>query len=451
MPNNQVHPADLIDRGPFSRYQKLVILLCLAIAFLDGYDALVIGYMVPTIADDWGINPGDLTPAITAGTIGLVIGALTLGAAADKRGRKVVIVLGVGLFAVFTGLHAIASGVTELSVYRLIAGIGLGAVLPSVISLSVEFSPAKNRAMVAVITSAATAAGGFVGGQLVNVIVPATNWHAMFLLGAIVPIVLLPVVIKWLPESPSVLHSHDRLEELATVLSKVSHRDIAGAEITPRERPDGPTNRVSVRDLFAENRTVATLALWAGYFCGYLMVFVVTSWMPTLLINSGIETSTAVLATSLATLGNMIGGIVLGYTVDRNKGEFWPLTIGYPLGALAMVGLVFAVPNAGLVLVMAAALGLTALGNLSGLTAAAAMVYPASTRATGVSYALTAGRFGSIVGPTLVGLLIAQNLPTKSIFLFGTIPALLASASVFVLWRSIARRTRQEAQASVRT
>lgn len=429
----RISPTALIDRARIGPYQRRVLAACLLLAIFDGFDVLTIGYLIPSISKDWGIGPGALTAAVTAGTIGLIVGAFTLGSMADRRGRRFVIMAGMALFSIATGLSAAASSVTTLGILRFAAGLGLGAVLPSLIALAVEFAPQRRRAMVAVLVSASVALGGALGGGLVNLIVPHWGWRSILLIGGLAPLLAVPIAYRLLPESPTVLLAKGRRAELSAILRRIDPERSENADLrTPAVQG---SSRVPVRDLFTQQRALPTVFLWCGYFCGYLMYFVVSSWLPTLLTNSGMAVGTAVLATTIATLGNIVGCISLGLIVDRNRGEFWPLTIGYPLGAVVMVGLVFAVPDSGLVLVLSAALGLTALGNLAALNAASASVYPTSSRATGISYGLAVGRLGSVAGPTVVGILIAQHVPTQSIFIFGTVPAVLASMSVFGLWR----------------
>lgn len=419
------------DRA-MSRYQLRVIGLCVLIAFWDGYDALNIGYVLPSISADWGVAPAMLTPVLTAGTIGTIVGAITLGALADSRGRRPVIIGGVVMFAIFSAGMALAPNIPVLTTMRFLAGIGLGAVLPTLIALGVEYSPAKRKMTTGVVLSAAVAAGGFVGGGIVNVLLPLFGWHSVFVVGAVIPLILVPFMVRSLPESLAFLESRNRHTDVHRILAKIDP-SLANAPLQPVAAVSAEVKaKAPLRLLFQEGRASTTVLLWTASFCGYMLVFVMTSWMPTLLVGTGMEQSLAVWATSLVTLGNMLGGIVFGLLADRRQ-DFRVLLLGYPLGAVAIIGIAFATPLPVVTLPFALLLGLTALGICSAQTALAATIYPSAAKATGVSWTLTAGRVASVIGPLLVGLFIVMELAPKNIFLFGLVPAGLGALAIFGL------------------
>jgi MFS transporter, AAHS family, 4-hydroxybenzoate transporter len=427
---------------PASRYQIRVIAFCLLIAFWDGYDALNIGYVIPALAEDWSIAPALFTPVLTAGTIGTIVGAITLGSFADSRGRRPVIIAGVAIFAVFSGGMALAPNIPVLTVMRFLAGVGLGAVLPTLVALAVEYAPAKKRMTVGVVLSAAVAAGGFIGGGIVNFLLPLFGWHSVFIVGAVLPLVLLPFIVKALPESLSFLESRHRDAEVRRILTKI---DAALADVPLQPRPAGGAEvkaKAPLRVLFQEGRASSTALLWVTCFCGYMLVFVMASWMPTLLVGTGMAQPLAVWATSLLTLGSMVGGVAFGLLVDRRQ-DFRVLLVGYPLGAVAIIGIALAIPNPAATLPLALLLGMTALGVTAAQTALAATIYPSTARATGVSWALTSGRIASVTGPLLVGVFIALEFAPKNIFLLGLVPAVLGSIAMAALVIRLRKANRQ--------
>jgi MFS transporter, AAHS family, 4-hydroxybenzoate transporter len=431
--------ALLADR-PASRYQKRLILFIMLIAFWDGYDALNIGYVIPSLAADWGTSPASLTAVITGGTFGLIVGAVTLGSLADSRGRRPIIIVGVAMFAIFSGGMALAPDIPTMTVMRFLAGVGMGAVLPSLFALAVEYTPMKRKLTVVVVISAAVSAGGFVGGGIVNFLIPRFGWPSVFLLGGIIPLLLLPFIVKTLPESLAFLESRHRLAEVRRILAKIDPA-LANAPFQPLQA-SGTGAKAPLRALFQEGRAASTVLLWITFFCGYMLVFVMSSWMPTILVGAGMAQAHAVWATSLLTLGNMVGGVILGIMVDRRQ-DFRILLLGYPLGAVAVIGIAFSTPTAGLVLPFALLLGLTALGTTAAQSALSATIYPSAARATGVSWALTCGRIASVVGPLLVGIFISLEFAPKSIFLLGLVPAGLGAFAMLGLVIRLQRRNRQ--------
>ncbi|MGW6335970.1 MFS transporter [Nocardia rhamnosiphila] len=415
-----------------SPFQFRIVTLCLVVAFIDGFDALTIGYVVPSIAEDWNLSPGMLTPVVTAGALGLMFGAVTFGSIGDRRGRRIVVVYGLAAFGIFTGAMAFAPNIETLTVLRFLAGLGLGAVSPAVIALAVEYVPTQRKSMTTGAVVMMIGAGGFIGGILASFLIPAFGWQSFFAIGGIAPLLLVPVLAKFLPESIAFLASQDRTEEVRKILARVNP-SYADAELSMPtvERVE----KAPLRQLFTENRALLTVLLWTGSFCQLLMLFVLTAWMPTLLKGAGMTGTLSIWATSLLTLGQMLGALCLGLIIDRRGQDFRLVAIGFPVGAIAILGLVFSLPTAGLVLPLAFLIGFSALATGAGITSLAANLYPASARATGVAWSLTAGRVGAFLGPLGVGILIQMEFSPATIFTLGVVPALLAATVVLILVR----------------
>jgi len=437
-----VAPEALIADTPMSPFQWKVIAMCVAVAFIEGFDALTFGYAVPSIAEDWGISAGSLTPAVTSGLLGLILGAVTLGSLGDRKGRKLVTIGGTAIFGLFTLAIAFAPDVATLSVVRFLAGLGLGAVLPTAMALGVEYSPRRLKNTVAVAIPTATLLAGFLGGILASFIIPTLGWHSLFVVGGVIPLLIVPLLVIYLPESLAFLAARQRGDEVKSLLVKINP-EFGKAELDLSV--PARAKKAALSQLFIERRAFATIMLWLTYFCGYVMTFVSTSWMPTLLGDAGIDPTIAIWATSLLTFGSMIGTFALGVIVDRRGQDYRPLLVGFPLGILIIIGLVNVIHSPLLVLVFAALLGLTAISAGSALAGVAANLYPASARATGVSWALTLGRVGSLVGPLVVGILIQRHLAPLSIFLLGIVPAAIASVGMTFLVFRIRKNARSQA------
>ncbi|QYB00389.1 MFS transporter (plasmid) [Rhodococcus sp. USK10] len=423
--------------------------LCLAIALLDGFDALTMGYVVPSIAEDWGISAGLLTPVLTAGPLGMMFSTVTLGSVADRRGRRIVIISGVAAFGVFTGALSFAPNVETLSILRFLAGVGLGAVLPSLIALTAEYTPIRRKSMVTTaVAGAGIGAGGFIGGILSSFLIPAFGWQSFFAVGGLAPLLLVPLLVKFLPESLAFLAAQQRESQVRSILAKISP-SYTNAEL--RMPAVERIEKRPLRHLFTTNRAMLTILLWTGYFCQYVMLFVLTGWMPTLLSDAGMGSSASIWATSLLTLGNMLGALYLGAVIDRRKQDFRFVALGFPVGALTILALVFSLPTTALVIPLAFVLGFSALATAPGLTALAVQLYPTPARATGLAWGLAAGRAGSLLGPLAVGILIQLNFESSTIFALGIVPAILAAIAVALLVRRASTEIRRQTGAGSRT
>lgn len=438
MSSPALSPAALIAERPFSSYQRVVLGICLLIGLLDGYDALTIGYVIPAIAEDWGVSAGSLTPAVTAGLVGLVIGAITLGALGDRRGRRLVVITGFSVFAVFSGAIAFAPNMFTLAVLRFLAGVGLGAVLPSLIALSVEYSPTRRKALSAIVVGTSSVSlGGILGAALSAYLVPVFNWQSVFLVGGILPLLVLPLVVRLLPESLAFLSTPEREGEVRRVLARI---DPELGQVPLALEPATVQSKAPLGVLFADRRAPLTILLWISYFCGYCLTFIVSTWMPALLDDAGQTSSVSIWATALSTVGAVIGAMTQGYFIDRRRQDYGLLGVGYLLGVPIIIALVNSMTSAPLVILFAVLLGLLSLAPVACMAALSANLYPASARATGVGWALTMARIGSIVGPLVVGILIQQGLAPSTIFSLACVPTGLAAVSVTVL----ARRARAE-------
>ncbi|MGW6032693.1 MFS transporter [Gordonia terrae] len=423
-------PAMLIAAGGMSPFQYRVFALCLLVAFIDGFDALTIGYVVPSIAEDWDISAGELTPVVTAGALGLMFGAITLGSLGDRRGRRLVVLYGLAGFAIFTGAMAFAPNIEVLTILRFLAGIGLGAVSPAIIALAVEYSPTKRKSMTTGAVVMMIGAGGFIGGIIASFLLPAYGWQSFFIIGGVAPLVLLPVLIKYLPESITFLATQNRLQAVRDILNRI---DPAYADAELRMTDAERVEKTPLRQLFTENRALLTVLLWTASFCQLLMLFVLTGWMPTLLKAAGMTGTLSIWATSLLTLGQMLGALCLGLVIDRQSQDFRYVALGFPVGAVAIICLVVSLPTAALVLPLAFVIGFSALATGAGITSLAANLYPASARATGVAWSLTAGRIGAFVGPLVAGIFIQIGYAPATIFMLSVVPALLAAIVVLAL------------------
>jgi MFS transporter, AAHS family, 4-hydroxybenzoate transporter len=336
-----------------------VAILCGLVVLLDGLDTQVIGYLGPALAKEWRIPAAELGPVFSAGLVGLMGGLLTLGPLADVWGRKRTILISVLLFGAFTLLTAQARGVTDLMLYRIAAGIGLGGAMPNALALTGEYSAPHRRATVTVAMFCGFSLGSVLGGGLSAALIAEHGWRFIFVIGGIVPLVLLPLLAWKLPES----------EQLLT------------------------QERVPVARLFDGAHRVGTPLLWVVFFMNLFEFFFLQSWMPTILTSSGMAQPQAILVTTLISVGGIVAGILSGPLMDR-LGPYRVLAVLYAGGAV-FVALVGAVSTS-LPVVSAAtfAAGFCVSGAQKSVNALAVLFYPPTIRSTGVGWALGIGRGG---------------------------------------------------------
>jgi len=425
--------VDFIDRQPVGAFHLRLLLACAAVLFLDGFDTQAIGYVAPALAKEWGLSKGALGPVFSAGLFGLMIGALVFGPLADRIGRKKIIVLSTLAFGLGALITAVVSDVNALLVIRFLTGLGLGGAMPNAVAMTAEFNPQRRRATMVMIMFCGFSVGAALGGLLAAWLIPQFGWRAVFVVGGLAPLLMVPILMLRLPESVRFLatrgHAPERVAELLRRISP--HTAFApGAEFVVRE---AHLAGLPVAHLFREGRTPVTLLLWVVFFMSLLDIYFLANWLPTVLNDLGASVSKAVLIGSMLQVGGVVGTFALGIIIDRFS--FRALALVYFVAVFA-VGAIGQLGHSALLVSLAIfAAGFCVVGGQIAANALAAGFYPTSVRATGVGWALGMGRVGSIVGPLVGGMLLAAKWSTAAVFLAAAGAALCAALAAFGLSR----------------
>jgi MFS transporter, AAHS family, 4-hydroxybenzoate transporter len=424
--------TNAIEQAPFGRFQLIVTALCAWIALLDGFDTQAIAYVAPVIAEQWQVNMAGFGPIFGAGLAGLAVGAFVLSPAADRFGRKSVILLSVLVFGIFALLTAWAGSLNELLVYRFLTGIGLGGAMPNIIALTSEYAPSRMRAMLIAVMFCGFPLGSTLGGVISAPLIGAFGWPSVFVLGGVLPLLTLVVLAFWLPESIRYLAARGVADErIARLLARVD--PAVTQQAGSRYVVHGPAAvGFPVTQLFREGRARTTLLLWVAFFMNLLVMYFLVNWMPSLLRASGLPIHVAILSTAVLNLGGVVGGISLCWMVDRLNPH---LVLGgaYATSALFIAAVAMGAGELWILMPATFLAGFGVVGAQIGMNALAAAIYPTAIRSTGVGWALGVGRIGSIIGPVAGGLLLGAGWSAQSVVLVGVVPALLAAMAVVAL------------------
>ncbi len=389
---------------PRGRFQWVALSLCAGTMFVEGYDAQLMGYVVPGIARDWGVAPGSLTPAIAAGLVGMMLGGFLIAPLADSYGRRRVVLYSVIAFAILTIATAFVETLPALIVLRLLTGFGLGGAMPNAIAITAEFSPtAKRASAVAAMFSFYSIGAGF-GGIIAAWLIPIYGWGSVLVFCGGMALLLWPVLVAAMPES-----------------------------YVPKDKSKP---KIPVGRLFSEGRAWITILLWVIFFAGLMEIFFLTSWLPTTIGAQGVSETYAVIATAMVQFAGVAAAFAMGPLIDR-YGPQRVLPIAYVIAALCVAGIGLAGSAVGFTIVMAFGIGIGTVGAQNCNNGVAAKFYPTSIRATGVGWALAVGRIGSIVGPVVGGILLSTHVDIRTIFLFAAIPPLVATAAYLAMGRSL--------------
>lgn len=406
--------------------QLRVAALCTLVQICDGYDINSVAWAVPSLIRAWHLPPAMFTMAFMWSSIGILVGALSAGPIGDRFGRRPLLLISLTIFGVASLLSAAAGSIGMLSLWRFFTGLGIGGGFSGAAALTGDYAPQRLRATMIMATFTGAPIGGFVGGQIVAVLLAHFGWPVIFVLGGVFPLVLVPVLALWLPESPRFLAARQHPSPRHAAL--LQRLDIAPAQHSPVDLARG--NPIWM--VFGQGYALQTVLLWIVFFCSLLNLFLFAYWMPTVLNLIGFSPAQAVFASSLRDLGAIFAVLYLGLAIDR-IGPERTLALHYAAGAvfIAVIALV-ALPYA-LLLLMSFLAGATIIGSQTGANGTCGKLYPAHMRTSGLGWALGIGRLGGIAAPVLGGHLLALGLPPTQIFLSACVFALIAAAATALL------------------
>jgi AAHS family 4-hydroxybenzoate transporter-like MFS transporter len=444
-----VDVSALIEGRKAGAGQWVLLLLCLLVVTFDGFNAQIMGYVAPALLKGWHMSREALGPVISAGQFGLMIGALVLGTLGDRIGRKTILLLSTATFGVLSVATSFATSPQQMLVLRFLTGLGLGGAMPVAIALVAEYAPRRLKNTMATITVCGFAIGPAVGGFVAAGLVQQHGWPALFQIGGVVPIVLLPFLWLGLPESARFLIARGApSKRVARTLRKVfpGERFDPGAVYTHQE---AHLRKAPVSDVFKDGRGAGTALLWAAIFFNLVGLNLQTSWLPTMMTGMGYTAAQGATATAGFHVGGAIGGLVLSRLLD--KLDFFRALCGiFILAAImiVLVGLFGANLTALRVAIFAA--GLFVVGGQAALNALSGMFYPSHIRATGSGWALGIGRLGAVAGPVVGSSLFALHLPQSTLFYVEAAPFLICAAAV-ILMRAVSRRPSGDPAAALAT
>ena len=422
-----------IDQHPFSPLQKRVLALCFLVVAIDGFDTASIGFIAPALRGEWGLSAAALAPLFGAGLFGLMAGALLLGPMADRFGRKPVLLLSVAFFGLTSLLSAFADNMTTLLVLRFLTGLGLGGAMPTTITLTSEYCPQPRRASLVTLMFCGFTIGSALGGLVAAQLLATVGWRGILTIGGVIPLLLVPALLFALPESLRwmVLRGRGASSAAQAIMRKIANTSQALPPLTVSDvkLPGSP-----VSQLFRPGLIGGTLLLWSTFFMSLLIIYLLSSWLPTILNGAGHSLSQASFISSAFQIGGTLGAILLGRWMDRYR-PHRVLATAYLAAAACIVVVGMATQNVPLLVLAVFGVGFGVSGSQVGANALAAAFYPTTSRATGVSWASAIGRSGSVLGSMVGGALLAAELSTQTIFLMLAVPAVLAALALLAMGR----------------
>lgn len=428
-----VEVSRLLDQRGLCSFHYNLIFWSVLLSLIDGYDIAAIAFAAPHLIREWGLKPGGLGPVFSASLIGILFGSALFGWVGDRFGRKAALLASNLWFGVFTLAAAWSTNLDQLFWLRLLAGLGIGGVIPNVVAINSESSSRRYRATLASIAVGFVPIGGALPGLVAGAWVPTHGWPILFTIGGIIPIVLAAIGLFTLPESIKFMALHEsqrsKMERTIAALDP-SFRVPPNAKFVIEDEQQFPGfNPVY---LFRQGLWLITPLLWLLFALNLMGYFFLLSWTPTLMQVLKLPPSVGALAGSMIQVGGTVGSLLLARWFDKYR--FLAIAIVF----VVTVPIVASIGYAGLTSTAALALatflaGFCVLGIQTGINVAGALVYPTSLRANGSGWELGVGRVGSIIGP-LVGAFFV-GLPVEKLYMWSALPFAVGAIVCFAIWR----------------
>jgi AAHS family 4-hydroxybenzoate transporter-like MFS transporter len=441
-----VQVSHLLDERGFSGFHVKLLVWSLFIVFIDGYDINAIAVAAPELIKAWHFPPRELGLVLSASNIGVILGSLLFGFVGDRYGRKPALIGANILFGIFTVMAAYSTSLTEMTWLRVLAGIGIGGVIPNVIALNAESAPRRLRATLAIMAAGLVPIGGGLPGIVELTLVPQYGWPIIFLIGGIAPIAFALVAIFGLPESIKYMTLHPRYRG---AMEKLVHSIRPGFRIPPDARyvieDEKNYTGFSPKYLFGDGLKLITPLLWVIFALNLMGFFFLASWTPTLLVTAAHlpPTTAGIVLTSLQ-FGGTAGAFGLCLWIGRRRFQAISVLFVLAVPVVASIGW-FGVTSLTAVILAAFVGGFLVLGIQSGINVVGAMIYPTSLRANGSGWQLGIGRFGAIAGPYLGAFFV--GMPVEQLYMWAAIPFALGAVVCFAVYRL--NETRQKAMPAI--
>ncbi|RFS35207.1 3-(3-hydroxy-phenyl)propionate transporter MhpT [Acinetobacter cumulans] len=390
-----------------NKHAIVTVAICFLIAVIEGLDIQAAGIAAAGIRESFGLDSSQLGVFFSAGILGLLPGALVGGRIADRIGRKTVLIWSVAIFAVFTLCTVWVNSFNSLLAVRFLAGAGLGAAMPILITLASEAVTPANRGRAVGLMYC----GMPVGAAILSLVASTefgSNWKNIFYLGGLLPIIVIPIMMLLLPESKEYLKAK---EQTATASTEAA--------------PQG-----SFKDLFNSENLLRTVFLWTSYFFTLMVVYIMLSWLPSLFQELGFTRKEGATAQFYFMVSATVGTVVLGVLTDRWKKTFVILLMygGILAGLLALN----AAGSLTQMYLASALVGAFVIGCQGVLYAFGGIVYPTTVRGTGIGVASAVGRVGAMLGPAIAGALLTAGFGAAGV-ISAAIPCIIISAIVMLL------------------
>jgi MFS transporter, AAHS family, 4-hydroxybenzoate transporter len=427
IPGSPVDIGHSLDHGHWSAFQKWVLVLAALALIGDGEANQVLSFALPELMKAWHVKMASLSNVLAAGLVGVLIGNFLGGMIGDRFGRRIALITSLLLFGTTTAGMALSHGPLDITIWRFIAGLGVGGAIPNGAAMIAEFTPVRRRSIAMAFGMVFIPVGGFVSGELADWLLPRQGWQGFFFWSGMVPLAIVVLFIFALPESPRwLLRQPHRRAELIKLLGRFGYGFSSDDDLVDNEAKSA---KPPLTALFGRDMRMDTALLWAAFFFGLLASYTLFSWGKTVLARLGYD-----LHTATSTMASVIGALACGVMFER-LGSRWSMILSLGGAAVALVLAFFhfdpkaaAVPMIALMTCEGFFIGVIS----NGVYTLAANAYPPFVRATGVGNAGAMGRVGAVISSYVAVFAVQSGGPSGYFILVAVTVTLSALPAIFM-------------------
>lgn len=398
----------------------------------DGYDYMVVSYTMPQIAAEWHLDKVAMGSLSSWSLFGLIIGGACAGIISDKIGRRNTLVYAIAAYSLLTIPIYFATSFEQFALFRVLAGVGLGACIPVVTTIFSESTPTPRRALFITFGMAWMIVGWVLGGLIPTLLVPTHGWRICYLIGGF-PFLYAIFLYFRMHESAYWLAGKGRKAEAVKILAYIEHK--ATGKITPRDPEDlvvPPRPKVAgPAALFSKDYWMITAGVWITYFSGCFIVYGLNAWLPSLMLEKGFKLTSAYALAIANNAAAVIANCSTGFVAEI-IGRRPNLIMSYLLGGASIVIMAFVSGSFGVILAANIFMGFAINYAITAVQPLMAEGYPTEFRNTGVAWCQAFGRLGGALAPIVAGVIMGMKLGPQMSFLFYVIPAIIGALAAFL-------------------
>lgn len=401
-----------------------VVALCVLINMIDGYDILALAQAGSALTREWGMSPAALGTLLSMNLIGMALGALGVSPVADQWGRRPAMLICLLLMSLGMMLSAVSQGFAGMAAGRIVTGIGIGGMTSTAGTLALEYASQKRREFAASVVAAAYPVGTIIGAAVAVAVLDGYGWRGIFWVGAALSATLFPIALLWLPESLDFLLTRQPKGALATTNKVLRRMSVAEITVLP-PLPEG-AGKTALGDVLRPEHRSTFARLFLAHALNMFAWYFIINWGPPLVAQAAGSDELGARYSAWVSYGGIVGGMTAGFLCGTLgvRRIMWASMVALAV-LIALFGQFTGDRTA--LLVLAPLIGAALFGSAAANWLTIAYAFPPQLRATGLGFATTAGRVGSIFGPMVGGALMDGGLGVGTVCVIMGIPAVLSA------------------------